>query len=110
MIGLGKRWMSWCHLDDAVGILVYCLDNRQAGGVYNACSPNPVSNGEFTKTVASVLKRPAFAHVPPLVLHVILGGFATVVTSSQRVVPLRTIGIGYEWKYPRLRAAVEELG
>jgi len=109
MIGIGKRWMSWVHIDDEIGILLYCLDTPTAIGVYNATAPQPVSNGEWTKTLASVLKRPAFAHVPPIALHVVLGGFAAVVTASQRVQPLRTIGIGYEFKFPELRPALEDI-
>lgn len=108
-IGLGKRWMSWIHVDDAAGLFAHCAESEEAVAVYNATAPNPVSNEEFTDTVAQVLKRPAVFPVPPMALHVILGGFATVVTSSQRVRPLRTIGIGYEFRFPRLEEAIRDL-
>jgi uncharacterized protein (TIGR01777 family) len=108
-IGLGKRWMSWIHLEDTVGILVRCLDDAKATGTYNATAPNPVSNDELTATLASVLRRPALFPVPPLALKVLLGGFSSVVLTSQRVRPLRTLGLGYEFRFPKLRAAVEDL-
>ena len=109
-IGLGKAWMSWIHIDDVVGILLHCLDDEKAVGVYNATAPNPVSNQELMATLGSVLKRPIWLMVPPQALYLRFGGFASVITSSQRVNPVRTIGIGYEFKYPKLRAAVEDLG
>lgn len=108
-IGLGKRWMSWIHLADTVGILLRCLDDANANGAYNATAPHPVANEELTRTLAGVLRRPALFPVPPLALKVLLGGFAAVVLTSQRVRPLRTLGLGYEFRFPRLRAAVEDL-
>lgn len=108
-VGLGKRWQSWIHIEDVVGILVHCLESEDATGVYNATAPNPVANEEFTRTMAEVLKRPALFPVPPLALRLMLGGFSTVVLSSQRVRPLRTLGIGYEFKFPRLREAIVDL-
>ncbi|MHC4339310.1 MAG: TIGR01777 family oxidoreductase [Planctomycetota bacterium] len=109
-IGLGKMWMSWIHIDDIVGIFLHCLDTAGADRIYNGTAPNPVSNLEFTSTLASVLRRPALFPVPPMALRVGLGAFADVITASQRVMPLRTIGVGYEFKYPKLRAALEALG
>ena len=108
-IGLGKAWFSWVHIDDVVGICLHCLDSDRARAVYNATAPNPVSNGEFTKTLGQVLKRPTLFPVPPQALRVVLGEFATVVTASQRVRPLRTIGLGYAFRHPRLAGALESL-
>ena len=89
-IGLGRAWMSWIH-------------------VYNATAPNPVSNGEFTRTLASVLHRPALFPVPPQALRLLLGEFAKVVTGSCRASPLRTLALGYEFEHPKLREALEDL-
>ena len=108
-IGLGRGWFSWIHLDDVVGILMHVLDAENARGVYNATAPNPVSNGEFTKVMGKVLRRPTLFPVPPQALRVVLGEFAQVVTASQRVRPLRTIGVGYEYKYPFIEGAVRNL-
>lgn len=108
-IGLGRAWMSWIHVDDVVGIFLHCLDNENARAVYNATAPNPVSNGEFTKTLASVLHRPALFPVPPQALRLLLGEFAKVVTGSCRARPLRTLALGYDFKHPKLREALEAL-
>jgi uncharacterized protein (TIGR01777 family) len=108
-IGLGKAWMAWIHLDDIVGIFIHCLDSANARHVYNGVSPNPVPNEEFTKTLASVLRAPALAWVPPIALRVLYGEFAKVITASAHVTPLRTLAIGYDYKFPELRPALENL-
>jgi len=108
-IGLGKSWFSWIHIDDLVGIFLKALDDENANEAYNGTAPHPVSNMEFTRELARSLHRPALAPVPPIMLRIALGEFGSFVTMSQRVVPIRTIGIGYEYKYPRVREALESL-
>ncbi len=108
-IGMGRGWFSWVHIQDVVGIFVHCVESESARGVYNATSPNPVSNGEFTKVVGKVLRRPTMFPVPPQALRVMLGEFATVVTASQRVRPLRTIGVGYEFQFSTIEPAIRNL-
>ena len=107
-IGQGYAWMSWIHHADVTGILLHLLD-KEVAGVFNATAPNPVSNGEFSHTLAGVLHRPCFAMVPPFALSLMKGEFARVITSSIRVKPLRTEASGYAFKYPRLREALQAL-
>ncbi|MGQ0612238.1 MAG: TIGR01777 family oxidoreductase [Planctomycetaceae bacterium] len=108
-IGLGRRWISWIHRDDVVGLILHLLDTPTADGVFNGTAPQPVANAEFTKELAAALKRPALLPVPPLALKLLLGGFAAVVLSSQRVLPMRTLASGYAFRYPTLRGALEDL-
>ena len=108
-IDLGKAWFSWVHIDDVVGLYLYCLDNENACEVYNATAPNPVSNMEFTKEMAHSLHRPVGPPVPALALRVLQGEFGKYITMSQRIQPIRTLGIGYEFKYPKIRPALEAL-
>lgn len=107
-IGQGYAWMSWIHEADVTGILLHLLD-KDVAGVFNATAPNPVSNGEFSHTLAGVLHRPCFAMVPPIALRLIKGEFAKVITSSTRVKPLRTEASGYAFRFPRLREALLDL-
>lgn len=108
-IGLGKAWMSWIHIDDVAGLFAHCVHDDNANGAYNATAPYPVSNGEFSSTLGEVLHRPVPFAVPAFVLRVIKGEFARVITASTRVRPLRTLALGYEFKFPRLRAALLDL-
>lgn len=106
-IGQGLRWFSWIHVEDVVGILLHLATKKDTRGVFNATAPNPVSNGEFTTTLASVLRRPALFPVPPPMLKLIPGG--SLALYSQRVLPMRTLAAGYAFKFPKVRGALEDL-
>jgi len=108
-IGLGKAWMSWVHVDDVAGIYLHCLEHEDALDAYNATAPNPVSNHEFTHALAKSLKRPVGPPIPPIALRIVKGEFANYITMSQRIQPIRTLGIGYEFKYPKIDGALEAL-
>ena len=108
-LGRGDQYMSWVHVDDLVSIMAYCALNEDISGPVNAVSPNPVTNKEFTKTLARVLKRPAFMTVPSPVLKLVLGEFAEAVLTSQRALPRKLLNSGYEFKYPVLEAALTNL-
>lgn len=107
-IGQGYAWMSWIHAADATGLVLHLLD-KELAGVFNATAPNPVSNGEFSHTLAEVLHRPCVAMVPPFALRLLKGEFAKVITASTRVKPLRTEASGYAFRFPRLREALLDL-
>lgn len=103
-IGSGRQWNSWIHIDDAVGIYLLAID--RAEGPLNATAPEPVRNVDFTRALASALHRPAFLRVPAFALASIFGEGASILTTGQRVLPERTLSLGYEFRYPQLAAAM----
>jgi len=106
--GSGRQWLSWIHIDDAVGAIVLALD--RGDGATNATAPNPVTNAEFSKTLGRVLGRPTVAPVPALALKMLLGEGADVVLKGQRVLPKRLAAeFGFEWQFPRVEAALGNL-
>ena len=72
-LGTGRQWMSWVHIDDVVGIIMYSMENENIQGALNATAPNPVRNIEFTKTLGSVLRKPTIFPVPAFGLHLLMG-------------------------------------
>jgi uncharacterized protein (TIGR01777 family) len=101
----GRQYVPWVHLDDVVGALVACLDGDLSGPV-NVTAPQPVTNKELSKTLGTVLKRPAFAPVPALAVKTLYGEMATIVTTGQRVLPQRLEESGYRFRRPDLEAAL----
>ena len=65
-IGNGTQWMTWIHIDDLIGIIVYCLENAAVQGAINCTAPNPVTNTEFTKALGNALNRPTIFPMPAL--------------------------------------------
>lgn len=108
-LGNGRQYMSWIHIDDLVGIMLYAASNESMQGPFNAVSPQPVTNREFTSALAEALHRPAFLPVPGLVLRIALGEFADILLGSQKAIPEKVIQSGYTYLFPRLPATFTDL-
>lgn len=105
-LGDGRQWMSWVHVDDVVGILLAAATDEQYRGPVNTVSPEPVTNREFTRVLASVLHRPAIFPVPAFGLRLAVGEFAEVLLGSQRVLPKVAQRAGYAFHFPVLADAL----
>jgi hypothetical protein len=110
-IGDGQQWWSWIHIDDIGGAIHYAFATPSLAGPVNMVAPNPVRNTDFTKALARALRRPAFLPVPPVALRFVFGKAAAdeMFLSSQRVEPAKLQKSGYEFRYPKLAAALENL-
>lgn len=108
-LGNGRQWMPWIHLDDLVRLFDHLLNNDSCQGVYNACSPMPVRNAEFTRTLAQTVRRPAIFPAPDWLLRLALGEMSILLTGGQHVMPKRTADSGFDWQYPELSAALQQL-
>ena len=107
-VGRGQQWMSWIHIDDAVGVLLHALD-QPVEGALNGVAPNPVTNRVFAKALGRVLHRPALLPTPPLMLWLMLGEGASIVTQGQNVRPARTGESGYQFRHPEIDGALHAL-
>jgi uncharacterized protein (TIGR01777 family) len=108
VVGNGRQWYSWIHIDDVVGIYLAVLD--RGDGAYNATAPNPVTNAEFTHGIARTLHRPAIVPVPAFAVRALLGEAASVLLTGQRVVPQRTSAeLHYRFAFADLDAAMQAL-
>ena len=107
----GRQYMSWVHIDDEIGILLWALDNESVEGVVIAAAPDPVTNKDFSKALGRALHRPAVMPVPGFAVNAILGREAAEHTakSSIRVMPTRTRELGYEFRHPQLGEALSDL-
>ena len=106
----GRQYMSWIHIDDEVGILLWALDNEKVDGVINSTAPNPVNNKELSKAIGRALNRPAVMPVPGLVLDLKFGSeFGHVLRGGQRVMPRRALDLGYQFRFTDIDTALEDL-
>jgi hypothetical protein len=106
----GSQYLAWIHLADEVGILLWALDDERVNGVVNATAPAPVTNRDFSKALGGALNRPAVLPIPGFVLDLKFGGeFGKVLRGGQRAVPKRTRELGYEFRFPELGAALQDL-
>jgi uncharacterized protein (TIGR01777 family) len=107
-LGKGDQWLSWVSIDDEVGAIRHAIDHAGVVGPLNATAPNPVTNAEFTKTLARVLGRPAVLTVPSFALRAMFGkGMADeMLLAGQRVLPARLEATGYAFRHPTLEPAL----
>ena len=107
VIGSGTQIMSWLSLDEAVGIIDFALQTDQLEGTVNATSPNPVTNKEFAKVLAGILRRPALLPVPKPVVRLMFGEMGDgLLLGSQCAVPRRLEAAGYAFRHPELLSAL----
>lgn len=107
--GNGRQWMPWIHIDDQIGLIDFLLHQREAGGPYNACAPQPARNAEFAKAFAASMGRPAILPVPALALKVGLGELSGLILGGQKVRPLRLQVAGFQFRFETLDAALADL-
>ncbi|WP_413587410.1 TIGR01777 family oxidoreductase [Bdellovibrio sp. HCB274] len=109
VLGDGKHWMSWIHIDDIVGLFAEALVNNDYVGPINGCSPHPVMNREFSEVLAFSLGKKLGPAVPPLALKALFGEASEVVLSSIRGSAEKGMSLGYRFQYPTLRNALEDI-
>lgn len=106
----GSQYMSWIHIEDEVGILLWALENERVSGVVNATAPNPATNRALSKVLGRALNRPAVVPVPGVTLDLMYGReFGKVLRGGQRVMPRRALDLGYEFRHSELDEALEDL-
>jgi uncharacterized protein (TIGR01777 family) len=104
----GKQYVPWVHLDDVVGAILFELDTDAVSGPVNVTAPEPAANGDFSKALGRVLRRPAIAPVPALAVKTLYGEMADIVTTGQRAVPARLTELGYAFRRPELEDALRD--
>lgn len=110
----GQQWLSWIHHEDVVGILLLALDNAEARGSINATAPNPVRNADFSRALTQTLRKrflPRYIPFgpPDFLLRLVLGDVAEVITTGQRVLPVRAQALGYTFLFPDLESALRDV-
>jgi uncharacterized protein len=107
-LGSGKQYMSWIHIDDLCRLYIRAIEDTQFEGVYNAVAPHPVTNKEFTETLAEAMHRPlVLPKVPSFALNLMLGEMSEVVLSGQRVSANKVMQTGFTFEYNYLDEALD---
>ena len=109
-LGSGQQWISWIHIDDAVAIFRRAITDPDAGGVINATSPGAVRQVDFVRSMARVLRRPAWFPAPAWLIRIVLGEQSALLLGSRRVAPERALDeLGYSFRYPSLDGAIDDV-
>ncbi len=108
-IGSGDQPWPWIHIDDEIGLIMHAISNREVVGPLNLVAPESIDNATFAKTLGRVLGRPAILPTPRFVMRAILGDAAMIVTEGQNAQPVKALETGYQFRFPHLDGALEDL-
>lgn len=111
VLGNGKQIVSWVHIDDLCRIFRFAIENEGISGVYNAVSPQPVSNRHLTLALAKCIYGSAFVTVPvpAFVLRLMMGERSVEVLKSTTVSAQKILGEGFGFNYPEIEGALKNL-
>ncbi|WHX98139.1 TIGR01777 family oxidoreductase [Neobacillus sp. DY30] len=108
-VGSGEQWVSWVHVFDVVRAILFAIKNDRLRGPVNVTSPSPLQMNDFGKAIGSVLHRPHWIPVPSFAMKMVLGQKSALVLEGQQVVPQVLLQEGFEFMFPTLRSALEDL-
>jgi len=109
-IATGKQYMPWIHIDDLCNIFIKAIEDEQINGTYNAVSPNPTTNNEFSKTLTKTLNKPFWLpNIPKFILKIALGEMAIIITEGSRASSKKLLSSGFKFEYPTLKKALNNL-
>ncbi|HSP58465.1 MAG TPA: TIGR01777 family oxidoreductase [Halomonas sp.] len=107
--GDGKQFMPWVHREDLVRAIIFLIDNEPLSGAFNGSAPHPVTNAEFTRTLAKQLGRPARIPVPAIVLETAFGEMSRLLLTGADMRPKRLLDAGFEFRFPTLDKALADI-
>jgi len=109
-LGSGEQSISWIHLDDLCNIFMKAVEDETLQGVYNGVAPNPVTNREFTKTLAAVLRKPIILPaIPAFAVKILLGEMADLVLKGGQVSSHKIQKAGFQFKFTKVEDALQNL-
>lgn len=108
-VGDGRQYVPWIHIVDEVGAVRFLIDNQDASGPYNLSAPHPLTNRQFGKVLARVLRRPAFFPVPAVFIKLLFGEMSIIILKGQREIPKRLLESGYPFRFSEAESALQDI-
>ena len=109
-LGSGEQWFSWIHEEDLASIYLHLIRQKDISGPINCTAPHPVRNMDLTRALGQAMGKPTFLPaVPGFILRMIMGEFGSVLLEGQRVLPKRLLDTGFQFNFPEIKEALEDL-
>lgn len=110
VIGSGKQYLPWIHIDDLCGIYIRAIEDSKMRGAYNAVAPEHTTNKEFTKSLAGILQKPLWLpNIPAFVMKLVFGKMSEILLQGSRVSSEKIQATGYKFLFPGLEPALYQL-
>jgi uncharacterized protein (TIGR01777 family) len=111
VIGSGNQMISWIHIEDLCRMYLCAIENEKVKGVYNAVSPQPITNKQLVLELAAQKRGKAFIpiHVPSFIIKLMLGEMSIEVLKSTTVSADKIKKAGFQFLYPGIQSAIKNL-
>lgn len=109
VLGAGKQWVSWIHIDDLVRLFEFALDTPMLRGALNAVSPAAATHAQMQRLIARTLHRPMWLRIPAFIVRAALGEMSQLLVDGQHVIPARATAADFGFKHPNLGEALTHL-
>lgn len=108
-LGSGRQWLPWIHMIDEVRAIRFLIEHESAQGPFNLSAPTPLTNADFGRVLARVMRRPSLVHVPAFAIQLLLGEMSTILLDGQRAIPRRLQDLGFTFRFPDAETALRDL-
>jgi uncharacterized protein (TIGR01777 family) len=108
-LGSGAQAFPWIHIVDEVRAIRFLIAEQHAGGPYNLTAPELPTHREMMHALGRAMKRPSLLHVPAFAVRLALGQMSSLLLEGQRAVPQRLLEQGFEFRFPTIHAALQDL-
>ncbi|WP_262177224.1 TIGR01777 family oxidoreductase [Saccharococcus sp. Marseille-Q5394] len=108
-VGTGQQWVSWVHVRDVARAVLHIMENSQLEGAVNVTAPFPLRMDDFGKMIGATLHRPHWFPAPSPIMKLALGKKSSLVLEGQYVTPEKLLADGFEFDFPVLSLALDNL-
>ncbi|RWS14024.1 epimerase family protein SDR39U1-like isoform X1 [Dinothrombium tinctorium] len=110
IVGSGKQFMPWIHVEDLTRMFLFAASNEKVKGVLNGVSPQIITNSEFTKALGKAMNRPTLIPLPEFAVKLVFGNERSdMILKGAKVKPKRVLDLGFEYKYEKIEDACKQL-
>ncbi|WP_432363827.1 TIGR01777 family oxidoreductase [Sporosarcina sp. UB5] len=108
-VGTGQQWVSWVHVRDVARAILHIVQNSDLEGAVNVTAPFPLRMDDFGKMIGATLHRPHWFPAPSPIMKLALGKKSSLVLEGQYVTPEKLLADGFEFEFPVLSLALDDL-
>lgn len=110
IIGDGKQFISWIHIDDYLAAIIKIIDSTNIDGPINLTSPHPCTNKEFSEALAIALNKKLFLRLPKFLIKLIFGEMGEkLLLEGQKIYPAKLIDLDFNYKFSRIGEALRAI-
>jgi uncharacterized protein (TIGR01777 family) len=102
-LGSGNQWLPWIHIDDLARMILHLMEHKVLSGPFNAAAPNPVTNRQLAKHLATEHRKLYLPFGPPaFLLRILLGEMSTVVLEGSRLSAEKILAAGFTFLHQEI--------